>query len=62
MDASKGVLIDETQVGNKISFGYIQIVSIVIGLTIRLEASKFSFDISNPNVGNGLMIFLYPFI
>lgn len=62
VDATGGVKIDERSVGNKISFGIIHIATIKVGLTISLEPKKFSFDITNPTSGYGLMSLLYPIL
>jgi hypothetical protein len=62
LKATDGIDYDANEISSKISFGKINILTIKIGLTIRLEKNKFSIDVSNPTLGNGIMSFLYPFL
>jgi hypothetical protein len=57
------VVFDEKQVSvDKISFGFLQITTIKISLTFKLEKRVFDFDFSNPRAMFGLLNILYPFI
>ena len=63
VDASKGVVFDEGKIdATKVSFKYIQIVTIKATLDFRLEKKQFDFDFSNPRAGFGILGILYPFI
>ena len=63
VDASNGVQFDEKQISaDKISFGYLQVTTIKISLTFKLEVKSFDFDFSDPKAMFGLFNILYPFI
>jgi len=63
VDAKHGVVFDQDQLQvNKISYGYIQIVTIKASLTFKIKQSSFNFDFTNPREAFGLLSLLYPFI
>jgi hypothetical protein len=62
LNAKDGIVMDEQEISTKVSYGMINILTIKIGLTFRLEKNKFTFDESNPTSGYGIMSVLYPFI
>lgn len=56
-------MVDESTIQvDKISFGVIQIASIKISITFKLESKAFDFDFSNPRYLFGLMNFILPFL
>lgn len=63
-DASEGVVFDaQNLAADKISFGFLQITTIEISLTFKLEVEWSKFDFSDPSqLFFGLMNLLKPFL
>lgn len=63
-DAEKGVVFDaQNLAADKVSFGYLQIATIEISITFKLELEQFNFDFTDPRqLLFGLMNLVKPFI